>query len=402
MNYFNTQNKKDCCACSACILGCPVQAISFVNDGEGFAYPVIDKETCINCGLCERICPVNSPKYDNSDTPEVYASLLKDTEERKKSTSGGLFYAIAEWVIKKGGVVFGAAMDEQHQVRHIAVENYLDLQLLRGSKYVQSAMGDTFLQVRRYLQAGRWCYFTGTGCQVAGLKAFLRKEYSTLITTDIVCHGVPSQWLYDQHITYLEKKHKGKVIDYHFRNNEKGSGGEIFKVEAPNGKIKKIINPTYNLSPYLYSFMYGMTSRWSCYDCKFARIPRQGDITLADYWGVKEFFPDIDNSKGVSLCLINTEQGKKVWKVIKGTCEYSASNVQDAAKHNGNLTGVSQPHNIRATIYEKIKKDGYETVAENEFRHQRYNRIRVNAWINQSRLLSACLNGLSWIKHKIV
>lgn len=402
MSYFKTQDKKDCCACSACIQGCPVQAIRFVNDGEGFAYPVIDKDTCINCGLCERICPVSNPKYDNSDSPEVYASLLKDVEERKKSTSGGIFYAIAEWVLDKNGVVFGAAMDEQHQVRHIAVENYLDLQPLRGSKYVQSAMGDIFPQVKKNLQEGRWCYFTGTGCQVAGLKAYLRKEYDILITSDVVCHGVPSQWLYDQHISYLEKKHKGKVIDYHFRNNEKGSGGEIIVTETPKGKIKRIYNPTYYLSPYLYSFMYGMTSRLSCYDCKFARMPRQGDITLADFWGVKEFFPDMDNSKGVSLCLINNEQGKKVWDAIKETCDYRKSNVQDAAKHNGNLTGVSQAHELRTTIYDNIKKDGYDKVAGKEFRHPRHNKIRVNAWINQSRFLSACVKGLSWLKHKIM
>ena len=402
MSYFKTQNKKDCCACSACIQGCPVQAISFVNDVEGFAYPAIDKDTCINCGLCERICPVSNSKYDNSEAPEVYASLLKDVEERKKSTSGGLFYAIAEWVLEKGGVVFGAAMNEHHQVRHITVENNLDLQLLRGSKYVQSAMGDTFLQVKKKLEEGRWCYFTGTGCQVAGLKAFLRKDYSTLITSDIVCHGVPSQWLYDQHISYIEKKYKGTVIEYQFRNNEKGTGGEIFLVDTPKGKIKKVINPTYNLSPYLYSFMYGMTSRWSCYDCKFARIPRQGDITLADYWGVKEFFPDLDNSKGVSLCLTNTEQGKKVWEAVKEKCEFRESNIINAAKYNGNLIGTSQPHKIRPSIYDKIKKDGYGKVVVEEFRHPRHNSIRMNVWINQSGFLKACVKGLAWLKHKFV
>ena len=299
-------------------------------------------------------------------------------------------------------MVFGADMDNQHRVRHISVDNVSDLQLLRGSKYVQSAMDDTFLQVRSNLQKGRWCYFSGTGCQVAGLRAFLRKEYETLVTTDIVCHGVPSQWLYDQHISYIEKKHNGKVIDYYFRNNEKGSGGEIIMLKTQNGKIKKVYNPTYNLSPFLYSFMYGMTSRWSCYDCKFAKIPRQGDITLADYWGVKDYFPDIDNSKGVSLCLINTNQGKEVWNAIKGQCDYWASNIADASKENGNLIQSSKPHYYRSFIYKKIKKDGYSAVAINEFRPQNYHKILISSWISESSLLGACVQWISRMKHKII
>ncbi len=401
MSFFKTQDKKDCCACSACIQGCPVQAISFANDEEGFAYPVINKETCINCGLCERICPVTNPKYENTESPEVYASLLKDVEERKKSTSGGIFYVIAEWVLDKGGVVYGAMMDDQNQVRHVAVENNMDLQSLRGSKYVQSAMGDTYLHVKSNLQKGRWCYFSGTGCQVAGLKAFLRKEYSTLITADIVCHGVPSQWLFDQHIGYLEQKYKGKVSEYRFRNNKKGEGGEIFKLTKSRGKVREIINPTYNLSPYLYSFMYGMTSRWSCYDCKFAKIPRQGDITLADYWGSKFFFPDMDNSKGISLCLVNTERGRIIWDAVKVYCEYRESNITDGAKYNGNLIHTSKPHEYRKAIYETIRKEGYAAVAEREFKIAHYYRARLNARINESRFLMFCVDFLSKIKHCI-
>lgn len=399
MSYFKTIDKKDCCGCTACIHSCPVQAIRFKKDEDGFDYPVINKETCINCGLCERVCPIVHLNYENSVTPDVYAALLKDVSQRKKSSSGGLFYAIATWVIQQGGIVFGAAIDGKNQVRHIAAENENELQALRGSKYVQSTLDDTFKLVKENLQHGRLCYFVGTGCQIAGLNAYLGKKYDILITSDLVCHGVPSQWLFDQHIEYLEEKHKGKVFDYRFRNNEIGGGCELFKLVDPRGKVREIVNPTYNLSPYLYSFMYAMTYRYSCYDCKFAKVPRQGDITLADYWGVKEFFPDMDNSKGISLCLVNTVHGRTVWEAIKDKCEYRISNVTDAAKYNGNLIHTSKPHEYRSFVYEKIRKEGYKAVAKNEFRPKNYYKIRFFAWIRKFRFLTFCVKWLSKTKH---
>ena len=401
MSYFKTLDKKDCCGCTACVHSCPVQCISFVKDDEGFEYPVVDKSACINCGLCERVCPVANPKYDNADKPDVYAVLLKSVPQRMKSSSGGLFYAIATWVMQRGGIVFGATIDKHNQVRHIAAENDGELQALRGSKYVQSALNDTFKKVKDNLQQGRICYFVGTGCQVAGLKAYLHKDYGNLITSDLVCHGVPSQWLFDQHVSYLERKHHGVVSEYRFRNNAIGGGCELFKLANPRGKVREIINPTYNLSPYLYSFMYAMTYRWSCYDCKFAKVPRQGDITLADYWGSKHFFPDMDNSKGISLCLVNTERGRRIWDEVKENCEYRESNVEDAAKYNGNLVHSSKPHEYRKTIYEKIRKEGYAAVAEREFRVAHYNKVRLNAWISESRFLTFCVNCLSKAKHFI-
>jgi len=401
MSYFKTADKKDCCGCTSCVQSCPVHAIHFEKDNEGFEYPVIDRETCIDCGLCERVCPVANPKYENSESPDVYAALLSDVNQLIKSSSGGVFYAIAKWVIDRGGIVFGATIDEHNQVRHISAENEDELQALRGSKYVQSALNETFNQVKESLKQGRLCYFVGTGCQVAGLYAYLRKKYDTLITSDLVCHGVPSQWLFDKHIDYLERKYHGVVSDYRFRNNAIGGGCELFKLATPKGKVRELINPTYNLSPYLYSFMYAMTYRYSCYDCKFAKVPRQGDITLADFWGSKEFFPEMDNSKGISLCLVNTEQGRRIWDIVKDKCEYRSSNVEDAAKYNGNLVHTSSPHPNRSFVYKKIKDEGYDVVAKNEFRIEHYNRVLLNLWINKSRLLSNLVKGMSRLKHKV-
>ncbi|WP_091816725.1 Coenzyme F420 hydrogenase/dehydrogenase, beta subunit C-terminal domain [Prevotella communis] len=402
MSYFKTKDKKDCCACSACIHSCPVHAIKFERDEEGFDYPIINNEICINCGLCEKVCPVAHPIYDNEQYPKTYALYLRDVKERQRSSSGGVFYAIALWVLERGGVVFGSIIDEQNQVYHIGVDNLQDLQQLRGSKYVQSALKNVFKEIKLNLQAGRWCYFVGTGCQVAGLNAYLRKKYDTLITSDLVCHGVPSQWMFDQHIYYLEKKYKGRVSDYRFRDNRIGGGSEIFSLTTKKGKKRTIINPTYLLSPYLYSFMYAMTCRYSCYDCKFAKVPRQGDITLADYWGSKDFFPDMDNSKGISLCLLNTEMGKRIWEFLKDEFDYSESNVNDAAKNNLNLISTSTPHSNRSFIYEKVREEGYKKVAKEAFRVKNFNRVWINAYINQSLFLSAFLKVLSNIKHKLL
>lgn len=370
--YFKTLSKSECCACTACEHACPVSAITFLPDEEGFLYPSINKDKCINCGLCERVCPVAHPSYSNSEAPAAYAAMVKDVEQRKKSSSGGMFYAIACWILQQRGKVYGAFMDENHQVKHIGVDNVNDLQLLRGSKYVQSDMQCVFADIKNDLKAGRWCYFVGTGCQVAGLKAFLRKDYETLLTSDLVCHGVPSQWLFDRHIQYLEEKHKGKVSGYQFRNNKTWGVCEIFNLTNPKGKVKYYKFPSYNLSPYLYSFMYAMTYRYSCYDCKFARIPRQGDITLADYWGVKEFFPNLDTSKGISLTLVNSPKGAVVFEQIKNVCEVWHSTIADGAKHNGNLIHVSEKNELRERAYKEVKEKGYAKVAKKTFRAPNY------------------------------
>lgn len=382
--YFKTLAKSECCACTACEQACPVNAISFTKDEEGFLYPTINKEKCIDCSLCERVCPVESPNYSNTETPEVYAAMVKEVEQRKKSSSGGMFYAIASWILNQGGKVYGATMDENHQVKHIGVDNFEDLNLLRGSKYVQSDLQQVFADIKKELKAGRWCYFVGTGCQVAGLKSFLRKDYDTLLTSDLVCHGVPSQWLFDQHIKYLEDKYKGKVSNYHFRNNEGWGGCEMFDLTNHKGKTKRYKFPSYDLSPYLYSFMYGMTSRYSCYECPFARIPRQGDITLADYWGVKEFFPEMDDSKGVSMILVNSSNGQKVWNAVKVDNIFEKSRKEAAAKCNGNLIGPTSMPIIRTRAYKEVLSRGYVDVASKDFRCSNYFKTKVKQYLLHS------------------
>lgn len=371
--YFKTIEKKECSGCTACMNACPVNAIFMKQDEEGFFYPEIEKDLCIRCGICEKKCPFEHPKYENTEVQEVYASYVKDINQRQKSTSGGVFYAISKWIIDRGGIVYGAAFDENFKLLHVGVNNLLDLEKLRGSKYLQSYLGTVFQEIKEHLKAGRWVYFVGCGCQVSGLNAFLKKKYEKLITSDLVCHGVPSQLMFDWHIDYLRKKEKGKINSYSFRNMTGWGVCESYEYDSQVRKKKgnKVLS-NYFLSPYLYSFMWAYSYRYSCYECRYAQIPRQGDITLADYWGVSHFFPELDTTKGVSLTLVNTQQGHFMWNNIKENLEYRISNVKDAAKENKNLVCKTVMPIIRPVCYQIIKNRGYEDVAKHEFRIKKY------------------------------
>lgn len=371
--YFDTQRKEECCGCTACVNACPTTAIKMVEDDEGFYYPQIDESKCIHCNLCHKVCSWEHPNYDNEKEAKAYAAVVKNKDERQRSTSGGVFYVISEWIINKGGVVYGAAFDDSFQLYHVAAENMQELQRIRGSKYIQSNLGDVFKGVKKNLESGRWCYFTGTGCQVAGLYAYLRKNYPTLLTSDLVCHGVPSQKLFNLHIEYMQKKYHDKVNSYRFRDYKLGGGCEA----CGFANRKQVIKPSYELSPYLYSFMHAFTYRLSCYECKFAKVPRQGDITLADYWGVRHFFPQFDNSNGCSLILVNTKRGNEIWNQVSSSCEYENSTVSDASQFNGNLIRPSQKPPIRDGIFRNINEKGYSKIAQTTFRSPNYTRLRI-------------------------
>lgn len=353
------------------------------EDDEGFFFPVINKSECINCHLCEKVCPVSEPKYNNKDNPRVYASYIKDEKERSKSSSGGLFFSIAKWVIEQNGIVYGAAFDDKLKLRHIGVDSLNELSKLRGSKYLQSNMGDVYSEISEYLEKGRLCYFVGTGCQVAGLKKILRKDYPNLITSDLVCHGVPSQKLFDLHLAYLRKKYKNtKIVGYQFRDNANWGVCEIVDFANTDGVIKTYKLPSYELSPYLYSFMYAYTYRYSCYECRFSTIPRQGDITLADFWGIKHFIPEIDVSNGCSLVLINSEKGEKIWSELRNDYVCYESNVEAGAKFNKNLIAQTEKNIIRGEIYKFIDRDGYESVAKTFFRSPNYNKYLIAMYLS--------------------
>lgn len=366
--YFLTKDKSQCCGCTACHHVCPKSCITMQYDDEGFAYPVIDKDVCIDCHACERVCPMANPEHQGSASPETYATILRDINQRRTSSSGGAFCAVADLVFKKGGIVVGSTMDKDLQVHHISISSAADLHLLKGSKYVQSRLDHVFKIIKQELQAGRWCYFVGTGCQVAGLKAFLHRDYPNLITSDLVCHGVPSQKLLNEHIAYLQERYHHKVTTYEFRDNSSWSVCEKVGFEGR----KPLINGDYKLSPYLYSFIHAMTYRPSCYVCPFAAIPRQGDITLADCWGARHFIDNMQTKFGVSLVLTNTDKGRQIWQEARQSCEWKMVNITDCIAFNGNLVHATHKPHQRDHVYQDIEKRGYKAVAKSTFRPSIY------------------------------
>lgn len=340
----------DCCGCGACEQLCPKNCITLKYDGEGFLYPHIDESLCVECGLCLNRCPISS-EAERGKNASVYAAKYSCADSVFKSTSGGIFIPLALNILEQDGAVFGCAYDENLVAKHILVENKGELYKLQSSKYVQSDTRGVYSSVKKELDSGRKVLFSGTGCQVAGLKTFLNKDYGNLFTADIVCHGVPSPKLFEKYTEYMGKKLGGKLTEYNFRSKEKRGWDLYYK--AANGKKSKSDYGFFD--PYYNAFLVGKTYRESCYNCKFANAERCGDITLADYWGIEKMHPEFSVDNGVSLVLINSEKGRALWESISDSVNYIPSTIEKAAVMNKNLSAPSARPDCRDTIY-----DGYD------------------------------------------
>ena len=301
--------KSDCCGCGACSQICPKHCIEMKADNEGFLYPTVDKNACINCGLCEKNCPILISRRNESKKTirqDAYVAYHLDEAIRLKSSSGGVFTALAEDVIQHGGVVFGAAFDQEFLVHHIGVEDVNGLEKLRGSKYLQSRTEDTFREAKTALDQGRWVLYSGTGCQIAGLKAYLKQDYPNLITVDILCHGVPSPLLWKHYLLELEHTHGAKAQQITFRKKDPGWKRFSLSLFFSNNQVYM---HTLKEDPYMQMFLKNICLRPSCYDCKFKTIHSQADITLGDCWGIEKYMPEIDDDKGISVIFVHTGNG---------------------------------------------------------------------------------------------
>lgn len=340
---INITDKHKCCGCTACISVCPKGCISMSEDKEGFLYPVVDSVKCIDCGLCEKVCPVLHP-LKNEAEPLVYAAINNDESIRMQSSSGGIFTLLAESVIENGGVVFGACFDRDWNVVHDYTETKEGLVRFRGSKYVQSNVGNSFSQVKIFLDAGREVLFSGTPCQVAGLKNYLRKPYPNLLTVDLVCHGVPSPDVWRKYLQetvckeYGIKKNKSAVnicdyiSDIKFRAKDKGWKKYSFKIEYKDGRIE--INPFYE-NPYMNIFLSNLSLRPSCYVCPAKLNNVQSDITLADFWGVNKIDPNIDDDKGCGLLFLNNKE--KIGLLYSLQCMLFNQSIDSVSKYNPSI-----------------------------------------------------------------
>lgn len=350
---------KDCCGCTACEQICPKNCISFKENNEGFMYPVVEQAVCVNCGACTKHCPVLNPT-PTENIPTVYAAKYRDDKTTAESTSGGIFIPIAKNTLEKDGIVYGCAYDENLIARHIAVEDEKELFKLQGSKYVQSDISGIYSRIKADLESDRYVLFSGTGCQVAGLHSFLGREYEKLTTVDIVCHGVPSPRLFARYIDYLGKKLGEPVESYNFRSKKRHGWGLFYELEW--GKKSK--GGSGFDDPYYNAFLNCKTYREGCYSCRFANCNRQGDITLADFWGIEYINPKFYSKNGVSLVLVNTEKGKKLWKLLDNCIDSADSTLEQAVKMNKNLSAPSSRPDCRNGIYEGFDGDFEKYVAQ--------------------------------------
>lgn len=341
IKYIQTQDPSDCCGCRSCEQVCTHQALHFEEDKEGFLYPVLDTTLCVNCGICSKVCPLMNPeKSQNKEEGNAYAAQYLKQNDLKTSSSGGGFIAIAKYVLNKGGVVYGAAYQNSPIVVHERVDKLYELEKLKGSKYVQSDTRNSYSLVKKDLKEGRLVYFTGTPCQVAGLKLFLRKEYENLITSDLICHGTPSPKIFQNTVKHIENQLNADFKDYSFRDKKiKGwncSSTSSYKLRA-NGK-DIYLNYSKDMEAYFNAFISGHLMRMNCYKCPFATSHRCGDITLADYWGVRKKMPNFPSiNKGVSLLIANSEKGKLLMSELDNSFYIRSVLMEDAVATNANL-----------------------------------------------------------------
>lgn len=308
INYANT-NRYNCSGCTSCKSVCPKQCIQMMEDKEGFLYPKVDISLCSNCGACVKACPWMGEKPQKTDGfPKVYAAKNTSDEVRMVSTSGGIFTAIARYVLSKEGVVYGAAFVPLTQnVEHVSVTSETELNRLRGSKYVQSALGNSFTEIRKLLGEGKNVLFTGTPCQCSGLRAFLKKDYEGLFIVDILCHSTPSPKVFKDALI----SSGGTVDDIRFRDKSLGWRNSYHFEMFKGGS--SITNDT-----YLTMFFKGLTNRPSCYNCIFTSTIRPSDITIGDYWNIKAVKPEFEDALGVSCILVNSRKGEELLKSISG------------------------------------------------------------------------------------
>lgn len=365
MSTIEELEEKECCGCFSCFQKCPTNAISMIESDEGFLYPLIDKEKCINCGLCSKVCPQLKIIEKKKNYPKAYAMRNQNERDLKESSSGGIFSVIANYVLENGGVVFGASYDDDLNIKHIKVEDRDKLKLLRGSKYVQSSIGNTYKEAENEMKLGKMVFFTGTPCQIAGLNSFLMRDYDNLITADLVCHGVPSQKLFHTYLKYLSSKFGSKVLEYNFRSKEKKGWGLVTKVVTEDGK-SRFIEPDFD--PYYSNFLESNTYRESCYNCHYTNVNRVSNITLADYWGVNGIHPEFYNEEGNSLVLINDIKGDELFKKISDKIEYIETDIKIAAHYNKNLVEPSHRSDIRNNIYNGIDSKVPEKFIKNNLK----------------------------------
>lgn len=352
--------KKSCTGCYVCSNICPKECIHMENDGEGFLYPKVDYQNCTECKKCTKVCPIIN-KVTIKNKPLAYACYNKENKIRFVSSSGGIFTLIAEAIINNGGIVFGAEFDKNFRVIHGYTESVDELGRFRGSKYVQSCVGNAYKQAKYFLMEGRDVLFSGTPCQISGLRSFLGKDFDNLFSIDIICHGVPSPKVWEKYIIFRESKAKSKIRKVTFRCKNKGWKKYCVLFLFKNNTS---YCETFDKDLYMRTFLKDISLRPSCYNCKFKSLHRQSDITLADFWGINSILPEMDDNKGISLIFINSEKGKDIFEKIKDKIIYKEVDIKQAVKYNPSAV-ESAKYNIRRNdFFRNLDKQPFDILVK--------------------------------------
>lgn len=351
--YFDTNDIYGCYGCGACKDVCPVSAITMVEDKEGFKYPVIDEEKCIHCNLCRKVCIYGKYMEKEKEVesfPKVYAAMHKKDETLEQSTSGGMFTPMYKNILARGGKVVGVKYTDDMEVIYDIAENEEECAAFRGSKYVAADSRDVKPRVKKLLDEGTPVLFSGNPCQIAGLKNYLRKDYDTLYTVEIICHGTPSPKVFSLYIEYLENLYKSKVVDFEFRNKLRGWSTPYVCVKFESGEV---LLEQANKNNFNRAFLSNNIQRPSCYTCEFADLKLGvGDITIGDYWGIENHHPEMFDQKGVSVIKINNEQGMKFFEEFKDQFNLIESTYEKAyaANHKKPMNLVAKRNQLMSQI----------------------------------------------------
>lgn len=357
---MKTINANNCCGCGACCQICPTNCIKMVENAEGFLYPIINEANCIICNQCIKVCPYNNTK-DTQEPISCFAATNKNEIILKNSSSGGIFSIIAEYVVMNNGIVFGACFNDNWEVEHSFVDNLIDLDKFKGSKYVQSSINDSYKNAKEFLDQNKLVLFSGTPCQIHGLRNFLNKDYDNLILLEVICHGVPSPKIWRLYLKELLDDYYNKCIkigSINFRKKNANPSNFSIQIKLDNDDI--LLNEYASKNDYLKSFFNDLISRPSCSDCPSKSLKSGADITIGDFWGIeREYISTLDSSKGVSMVLLNSNKSVNLFQHIElNKVEMSFSKM---LYYNPPIIKSFNAHPKRELFFRNIELNGFSS-----------------------------------------
>lgn len=337
-----------CTGCQACRLICPKHCITMQEDARGNTYPVVDESLCIDCNNCQKVCPSLNPPQFSLNPIKVYAGWAKDKSARKYSTSGGISYVLSKHFLTNGNSFCGVIWTENGAIHKIS-SDISDVKLFQGSKYSHSDVKQCYKEIKEILQSDRKVLFTGTPCQVAALRKYLRKDYANLYTVDIICHGVPSRRVLRDRIHYIENENGKKVVEMRFRDKQPDQLHTCCKYTFQDGTY---VLHEYSKDFFFRSFVDNYALRENCFNCQYSKIQRVSDLTIADFWSYQpKSMKFYHYELGVSILVVNSIKGTELIDLIKDDILYEERKYQECA--NRNMYGPQ----IKPSNYEQYWED---------------------------------------------